>query len=205
MSLRVSGALNWPHLCESLTAQPRSPINSLATSDSWPLFYGLCVRFSLPPRRSDLNRRRSAPVHLCTNTSVELVWSFQSKKAQNPDATRAYIRRPVYHLAVFEMFESYFIRCVNTSEPWNEPVRRQGGWMFVSPLPSLSFVLRQSRFCGGVWGMRCALRGEVNQAFLKSLWRRGASGSPHRITGAWTRAGAGHFSPFYCKKSSRNF
>lgn len=68
------------------------------------------------------------------------------------------------------------------------------------PGPSLSLCLmlkRQSYFSEGVWGMRCALRGVVNQAFLKSLWRRGASGSPHRITGTWTRQLS---PPLYCKK-----
>lgn len=33
------------------------------------------------------------------------------------------------------MFESYFIRCVNTSKPRNASVRRQGGWMSLAPLP----------------------------------------------------------------------
>lgn len=154
---------------------------------------------------------------LLQSTSVQIPqWNLCGasrikKRRPRTPPTRAYRRSPVHQLAVFEMLESYFTRCVNTSKPWNESVRREGGWMSLAPLSLCLMLKRQSHFCGGVWGMRCALRGVVNQAFLKSLWRRGASGSPHRITGAWTGngtwtgtgTGTGQFSPpLYCKKIS---
>lgn len=77
---------------------------------------------------------------LLQSTSVQIPqWNLCGasrikKRRPRTPPTRAYIRRPFHQLAMFEMFESYFIRCVNTSKPWNESVRRQGGWMSLAPL-----------------------------------------------------------------------
>ncbi len=151
---------------------------------------------------------------LLQSTSIQIPqWNLcGASRVKSTDPRRpwlARIRSPFHHLTLFEMSESYFTHYVNTSEPWNEHVRRQGRWMCVaslslslSPSPSLSLPLSLSlaetnecQFCGGAWGMCCALHSVVNQPFLKSLWRRGASGSPHRITEAWTYCAVSNSTP----------
>ncbi|MEQ2178310.1 hypothetical protein GOODEAATRI_012708, partial [Goodea atripinnis] len=111
--------------------------------------------------RSDSNRRRSASFHLYTNTSVELVWSFQT-----PDAS------PFHHLTLFDMSESYFTHYVNTSDPWKptcaQTVDSGGECAWLCPPPtdshplslSISITLslpltNECQFCGGASGMCC--------------------------------------------------
>lgn len=192
------------HISDAQTAQPRSPVNSLAASDTVDHCFMGFVFFSLSLH--GVQRRTGAG--LLQSTSVQIPqWNLcgasriKRRRPRTPP-TRAYTRRPVHQLAVFEMFESYFIRCVCA----------QAGWMDepdppLPPHPPGLMLKGQSHFCGGVWGMRGALRGVVNQAFLKSLWRRGASGCPHRIIRAWTGTGTGNgtgtghlLPPLYCKK-----
>lgn len=138
MSPCVSSPLNWPHLSDSQTAQPRSPINSLATSETVDHCFMGFVFFTL----SLYGVQTRAGAGLLQSTSVEIPqWNLRGasrvkKRRPRTPPTRAYIRGAVNHLLVFEMFESYFIRYVNTSKPRNEPVR-EAGWMDVRG-PSLS-------------------------------------------------------------------
>lgn len=98
---------------------------------------------SLSPGRSDLNRRLSAPVHLYTNTSLELVWSFQSKKHRETPDTGGFARLLLrfHHLTLFEKSESYFSHYVNTSKLMSELEMNACAWPLPLALP-LSRALR---------------------------------------------------------------
>ena len=112
------------HISDAQTAQPRSPVNSLAASDTVDHCFMGFVFFSLSLH--GVQRRTGAG--LLQSTSVQIPqWNLcgasriKRRRPRTPP-TRAYTRRPVHQLAVFEMFESYFIRCVCAQAGWmDEP------------------------------------------------------------------------------------